>query len=62
MELQQLFQYWSRTDNVVKVTWKICTQYLQLIWVGARATDLQGSIVDNLWRYADGVKSAHKGT
>lgn len=31
-------------------------------WVGARATDLQGSIVDNLWRYADGVKSAHKGT
>ena len=48
-------------DNVVKVTCKICTQYLQQIRVEARARDLRGSVVDSLLRYADGVNLAHKG-
>lgn len=48
-------------DNVIKVTCKICVQYLQQIRVEARARDLRGSVLDSLLKYADGVKSAHKG-
>ena len=36
-------------------------QYLQKIWVEARARDLHQSVVDSLLRYADGVTLAHKG-
>ena len=45
----------------MKVTCKICTQYLQEIQVEARARDLRGSVVDSLLRYADGINSTHKG-
>ena len=48
-------------DNVVKVTYQICTQYLQQIRVEARATDLRGLVVDSLLRHTDGVNLAHKG-
>ena len=45
----------------MKVTCKICTQYLQQILVEARVRDLRGSVVDSLLRYGDGVTLAHKG-
>ena len=67
---QKTFNKWScnnyfdievDSDNVVKVTCKICTLYLQQIGVEARARDLHGLVVDSLLRYADGVNLAHKG-
>ena len=46
----------------MKVTCKICTQYLQQIRVEARAGDFCGLVVDSLLRFADGINSAYKGT
>ena len=45
----------------MKVTCKICTQYLHQIRVEAKARDLHGPVVDSLLRYVNGVTSAHKG-
>ena len=45
----------------MKVTCKICTQYLEEIPVEARARDFCGSVVDSFLRYADGINSTHKG-